>query len=100
MSILSELEFYEQLKTVGQTYATDIKNDNPELDVGHECYVRDIDGKLVGYIYMGEVGEWAFIDKEAVEGPAAFDTCDEDVQLWDAPEYLERVKALSPYKGW
>jgi hypothetical protein len=88
-------EFNKDLIGVAETYANDIANDNPTagLDTSYECYVYEIDGRLVGYIYMGECGEWAFIDKFD-----QFDTCDEpDTQLHEAPELLQRVKALSPY---
>lgn len=91
---MTEEQFRADLNGVAERTAKDIGGDYPHIDTGFECYVYKIDGRFVGYIYMGEAGEWALIDKFD-----QFDTCDEpDTQLHDAPEYLQRVKALSPYK--
>jgi hypothetical protein len=90
---MTEDEFRKDLNGVAEMYAKDIGGDFPAIDTSFECYVYEIDGRLVGYIYMGDCGEWAFIDKFD-----QFDTCDEpDTQLHEAPELLQRVKALSPY---
>jgi hypothetical protein len=93
---MTEDEFRKDLIHVAEGIARDIKDSYPDLDNNFEHYVYEIDGRLVGYIYMGECGEWAFIDKFD-----QFDTCDEpDTQLHEAPELLQTVKALSPYKSW
>jgi hypothetical protein len=96
MKEMTESEFRQDLEHTAELYAKDIIGDYPDIDANYECYVYEIDGRLVGYIYMGDAGEWAFIDKFD-----QFDTCDEEgTQLHDASEYLDRVKALSPYKSW
>jgi hypothetical protein len=96
MHEMSQEQFYIDLVGVAETIAKDIKGDYPHINTESECYVYEIDGRLVGYIYMGDAGEWAFIDKFD-----QFDTCDEEgTQLHEAHEYLERAKALSPYKSW
>jgi hypothetical protein len=93
---MTEDQFRRDLIGVAETYSKDIGGDYPDIDNAYEHYVYQIDGRLVGYIYMGEAGEWAFIDKFD-----QFDTCDEPgTQLHEAPELLAKVKALSPYKSW
>lgn len=83
---------YELLHEQGQMISDDIQGDRRRdveagllepVDTGFECYVREIDGTLFGYIYMGDCGEWAF----RAEG----DKIEDDYVM------LDRVKALTPY---
>lgn len=91
---MTEERFYELLKEKGDAIAADIEGDRrldvergllEPLDVGFECYVRELDGEQVGYIYMGDCGEWAF--RVAPDG----ETLDDDYTI------LSRVKKLTPY---
>ena len=94
MREMTEDEFQRDLIHVAERTAQDIKGDYPDIDVNYEYYIYRIDGRLVGYVYMGDAGEFAYIDKWD-----QFDTCDEpDTQLHDAAQYLERARELSPYK--
>lgn len=89
---MTEERFRELLEAKGEAIANDISNDRQHdveagllepLDVGFECYVRELDGELVGYVYMGDCGEWAF--------RADGDRLEDDFTI------LARVKKLTPY---
>jgi len=97
--VVTEEQFRESLNIHAEAIANDIKGDFPHMDTSWEAYVYVIDNKFVGYIYMGECGEWSLVVKDG------FDTCDDSppeapVALWDEPVFLERARAMSPYKNW
>lgn len=93
--MMDEQIFRNLLEERAQTIADDIAGDNPDVDVSYECYVFTIDAgkglgqgwQLLGYIYMGECGEWAFVE-------------DGHGDIEDAMGMVEIAKRLSPYAGW
>lgn len=89
--MLTETEFHEQLEKIAQSIQSDIEGDNLDgllqLDTGYECYVRELNGELYGYVYMGDCGEWVYAEEDGKV----------EMAPWDM---LERVKALTPYREW
>lgn len=86
--MMDEREFRERVELIAYGIAEAIKGDNPDLDTSFEVYVFTVAAEsLLGYVYMGEAGEWAFVedDRGGVE---------------DAPWALEDAKSRSPYARW
>lgn len=63
---LSEEDFRTQLEARAQAMQRDIAGDHPDIDTAYEAYVRlnPSSGRYVGYIDMGEAGQWFFDDLE------------------------------------
>ena len=94
---MSEERFRELLEEKAQAISQDIQGDlmyQPEdMDTSYECYVYTIEpgnrpSYLLGYIYMGPMGEWSYIEDDTGDG------IEEDHTV------LAQVKAMSPYKEW
>jgi len=86
---MDEQTFHDELYRRGDAIAEDVSGmalEDQELDTSFECYVRELDGELVGFVYMGDCGEWAFVEENGV--------------LVMEHSLVERVKQLTPYKGW
>lgn len=92
--VLTEEQMREAVERAADGIARDINGDfGDELDTSFEVYVVEVEGAhgkaLAGFVYMGDLGEWVFMD----DGHGGV-TMESDSAL------LAAVKKQTPYAGW
>ena len=61
--MMTEDQFREALHEIALATVSDIEGDNPDVGASYECYAFAIPEGWLGWIYMGELGDWAYVEE-------------------------------------